>query len=236
LKTREQQTKALLAAACFALAAALPARLLYVLLVEPTQRGIALKDSLLQFLALSTAVSSLASVLGSSAVIAFGFAVLSVWQLLCARRGARTPSALKIVGAMLTAVSVPASLLSAIFGGFGLWCAHSSDGAPGDGFLPTEPMSMGQAEDPPARPAPLLTPMLSIFLRVVATATAAAGLVVAGFFWLNGSGAALVLPLVVLVPVMAFHRKNTGLLLGLAALSVVLGFSSCAANFRWGGG
>ena len=59
---------------------------------------------------------------------------------------------------------------------------------------------------------------------------------VTGFFWLKGENAALLFAVLVLAPVLALYRSNTALLLGLAALSVVTGFTSCAANFRWAGG
>ncbi len=87
-----------------------------------------------------------------------------------------------------------------------------------------------QAELPP-----LLSPALSMAIALLATLVAAAGLALAGFFW-GGPLVAIVLPGVVLVPVFALQRRNTWLLLGLAAIAVAIGFSTCAANFRWAGG
>ncbi len=82
---------------------------------------------------------------------------------------------------------------------------------------------------------PLLSPALSLAISLLATLVAAVGLALAGFFW-GGALVAIVLPTVVLVPVFALQRKNLGLTLGLAAIAVVVGFNSCAANFRWAGG
>jgi hypothetical protein len=73
-------------------------------------------------------------------------------------------------------------------------------------------------------------------LRLVAVLIAALGLVVTGYFWFKGETVAILFTVAVLVPVLAVFRRNTALLLVLAALSVVTGFTSCAANFRWGGG
>ena len=94
---------------------------------------------------------------------------------------------------------------------------------------------------PPLAPVPdelppRLLPALSVVLRVVATAVAGLGLMVAGYFWFNSGSAALFLAVLVLAPVIALHRSNTAVLLGLALLSVATGFTSCAANFRWAGG
>ena len=88
----------------------------------------------------------------------------------------------------------------------------------------------------PVELLPILSPALSVALRIVATVIAGLGLAVTGFFWFKGEAAALILAVLVLAPVLAFHRSNTVLLLALAALSVVTGFSSCVANFRWAGG
>jgi hypothetical protein len=82
----------------------------------------------------------------------------------------------------------------------------------------------------------ILSPGLSITIRIIASAISALGLLVTGFFWFKRETAALFLAILVLAPVLAFYRGNTPLLLALAALSVVTGFTSCAANFHWAGG
>ena len=119
-------------------------------------------------------------------------------------------------------------------------CGAAVVGA-GTSVPPRRPLQKTQLQPEPLSPVdqdgtPILTPTLSLALRVVGAVISALGLVVTGYFWFRSEVGTVFFALFILLPVIALYRKSTPLLLGLAALSLVTGFSSCAANFRWAGG